>query len=518
MIMKKNKNYIYIIMIPLFLAIGIILCMPKYVYAEEGMENENSVEESIEEAVIETDEPEETQEEITTENMEVEETTEQETETEIGHTETQEKVIDVLELDLGEYLSKMTVGDKQLLSVTVIPIEASEQKCTYKSSDSAIASINGMGRIHALSVGKTTITVFCGEISASFTLEVIDKIRVSDIEIADHENEIAVGDTMMLSATIIPADVADEKIQFSSSNTSIATVTSQGEVKGISQGEVIICVSAGGMKKEIPLAVKVLTEGIRVNKDYLVLKPGSIFQLSAQIVPKEAEQTVSYRTLDSNVAEVSETGLVTAQKEGNTSIIVSNSENTVAVSVIVNKNAELINETENLEKDSAVMITYPHIVDVSDYQVIPAEMLYYFYSHGKELVINGIGYRMMIYGKEIKNYKNSMYTDIHLSATDEGVQFNLNNDAFLCGPIHLLFDEVQGKYLYLYNESKNKYEMVQTENIDELVLTTSGKYLISQEKIDKVTLPIREFLIIVGGIICILGGIYIRVKKQYWFW
>ena len=59
--------------------------------------------------------------------------------------------------------------------------------------------------------------------------------------------------------------------------------------------------------------------------------------------------------------------------------------------------------------------------------------------------------------------------------------------------------------------------MLQTDNMSELVLTTSGKYLITQEKIDKVVLPVKESLIVAGVIICIVLGIYIRVKK-YWFW
>lgn len=45
-------------------------------------------------------------------------------------TESEEVVVQ--EIDLGDYQSQMTVGEKQLLSVTILPLEATEQKLTYR--------------------------------------------------------------------------------------------------------------------------------------------------------------------------------------------------------------------------------------------------------------------------------------------------------------------------------------------------------------------------------------------------
>lgn len=76
-------------------------------------------------------------------------------------------------------------------------------------------------------------------------------ILVTDIEISDHEEEVEVGKTINLTATALPANATESTITFRSSDINIATVTSGGEVKGISKGYVTIYVSAGSIIKEL---------------------------------------------------------------------------------------------------------------------------------------------------------------------------------------------------------------------------------------------------------------------------
>ena len=80
----------------------------------------------------------------------------------------------------------MVEGEKQLLSVSILPVGAMGRKISYSSSDQSVASVNGFGRIHALSEGTTNITVKCGEKENSFQLTVKKKKSVT-IEISDYE-------------------------------------------------------------------------------------------------------------------------------------------------------------------------------------------------------------------------------------------------------------------------------------------------------------------------------------------
>ena len=73
------------------------------------------------------------------------------------------------------------------------------------------------------------------------------------------------------------------------------------------------------------------------------------------------------------------------------------------------------------------------------------------------------------------------------------------------------------KYLYLFNEAEEKYERLETEDISLLTIDTSGKYLLTSEKLSKFEMDYK--LIFIGCVICIVGvGIFVVSKRRYWFW
>lgn len=432
------------------------------------------------------------------------------------------ETISVTELDLGDYTDTMLVGERQLISVTCLPLNATETNLIYASSNPEVADINGMGRISAIAVGTTTISVSCGNICESFFLQVLEEsetiIPVVDIEIGNHENKVDVGKTIALSTTVLPSDATNSTVTYKSSDESIATVNSSGEVKGVSKGNVIIYVSAGNITKEIPITVQVATTGIKVNSDYLVLKPGKTFQLSGSVIPLEANQMLFYRSLDESIVSVTYGGLVTANKEGNTTIVVSNGDSSVAVSVIVNKTTLTENEASDQVDDIEVVDKYNNSVKSSEIEKIDADALYYLYSTETVLKIIGDGYKIEIDGKNIVNYKNEFYTDINLVRGENEITFNLNSGNFLCGEVTVCIHELEGKYLYLYNTSKEKYEMIQIDSLEELKLTTPGEYKITNQRIIYDSMTIIWFFIF-GGVAIIIGvGVYIVLKKKYWFW
>ena len=430
--------------------------------------------------------------------------------------------IAVTELDMGDYQSKMETGSTQLLSVTVLPLNATENTITYVSSAPKTASVNSMGRISALSVGKATITASCGGKSVSFSLKVIkkkdDKIPVTDIEIAEHEDELAVDKTLTLTATVIPSDATDSKVTFRSSNETIATVNSSGEVKGISKGKVTIYASAGKMTKKIPLNIKVETAAININNTYLVMKPKDTYKLNANVTPSEANQSITYRSVDEEIATVNQNGAVTAHSLGITTIIVSNGDTSAAVSVIVNQSNEHINDAQQENENKEVIKEFSDTIEASTVSVVDRDTLNYLYTNKKSLNIVGEGYQIEIDGNDIVNYENELYTDIQLSKDNEGTRFVINKKEYMCGEITLLLDNPEGKYLYLYNDAKKKYESVGATDIKRLLITIPGEYLITDKKING-NADIIRYIFIAGGVLVLVGaGVYIFLKKGYWFW
>lgn len=428
----------------------------------------------------------------------------------------------VSDLDLGDYTERMTVGEKQLLNVTVLPLDSGEKTITYASSDDKVATVNGMGRISALAAGKTIITVMAGQVSQSFELQVVEPenevILVTDIEIGSYEPELEVGNTMTVSGTVVPSDASESEIKYTSSDTSVATVSSTGEVKGISAGNVSITLTAGSVSKTLELTVKVATAGIKLNSDYLVLKPGEAFKLSAEVMPVEAYQKVSFKSADTSVAAVSSDGLVTAKKTGTTTIIVSNGDISAAVSVIVDQMVNYKEQENGTGEDIKDEVTYTGTVFASEQKIIDSQMLKYLYETKQILKVVGDGYVIEIDGKNIVNYNNIFYTDIFLKKENDALGFVLNQGNELCGEVTLSLDGQGGKYLYLYNESKEKYEQIENVGANELKLTTAGEYQIRTTKL-KWDSRVILYILVGGVFIVLIGvGVYIAVKKKYWFW
>ena len=178
--------------------------------------------------------------------------------------------VTVTELDLGDCPKEITIGTSQILSVGVIPANATETAFTYASSNPLVVSVNALGRVTGNQLGTAEITVSCGKVSSKFQLTVVEdssvekEVEVQDIEIGDYEKELNVDETMSLSATVLPSDATDSTVTYKSSDTGIATVNSSGEVKGIAPGQVVIYVSAGNVTRQASFNVKVATKTIIV--------------------------------------------------------------------------------------------------------------------------------------------------------------------------------------------------------------------------------------------------------------
>lgn len=428
----------------------------------------------------------------------------------------------VRDLDLGDCPSELEVGASQLLSITIIPEEASGQKITYQSSDTGVATVNEIGRVTGVKEGAATITVRCGNVKKDFKLKVVKAksgdIPVTDIEIANHEDELEVDKTLTLSVTVLPSDATDNTVKYTSSNEKVATVNSSGEVKGIAEGNVTITISAGSITKTVKLKVKVATSKIELDTTYLVLQPGESHQLFAKVIPAEADQQITYESMTPEIVSVTAGGMVTANQCGTGTILVKNGDISTAVTVIVDLTKQQEQEQEK-ETSQNETVEYENEIYAKDCPLINSDMLKYFYEHNENLTVYGSGYTMKINGGEITNWENELYTNLELKQEEQGISFNLNRCKNICGTVLIQFDKelLSGKYVYLYNTSKKKYELLKGQEAASMQLDTEGKYLVTEKK-----LPGSRgglvILILAVGIVIILLGVYVAVKKRYWFW
>ena len=150
--------------------------------------------------------------------------------------------------------------------------------------------------------------------------EEVHEILASSVTLDKTSVEVLIGQTVHLSATVLPEATTDKTIRWSSSDDSVAMVD-EGTVTAHKVGQATIKATCGN--KEASCVVNVLpivVEEISFNKTSVSLKVGETVTLTATVKPDDAtDKTVTWSTSDASVATVND-GVVTAKKVGTATI------------------------------------------------------------------------------------------------------------------------------------------------------------------------------------------------------
>ena len=127
---------------------------------------------------------------------------------------------------------------------------------------------------------------------------------------------VQVGSTVTLSPTITPS-TAVTTLTWSSSDTSVATVSSSGVVKGVKEGTTMIAVTtANDITATCMVTVKpILPESISITSSKTI-GVDETFQLTPSITPANAKKDVTWVSSDEGITTVSSSGLVKGIAEG----------------------------------------------------------------------------------------------------------------------------------------------------------------------------------------------------------
>lgn len=280
--------------------------------------------------------------------------------------------IPAVDLDIGDLESPMTVGSSQIMSVTVIPTNATETDITYISLTPDIATVNALGRIRAVAPGTAQIKVQVGVVSQIVSVQVIGEegaIEPQDIDFEPIGPEITVGESVNLNAIVLPTTAVEQTIVYSSSDENILSVNASGRVCAISLGTATIYMRAGNVERSITLTVvsEIVVSSIDVPDFKNKMKVNEQQTLSVTAYPTDAkDQKISYSSTNEAVASVSAGGVITANQKGDTVIVVKagKAEKRLALSVYI--------ATEKISVPATYVILQPgDIYQIND-QVLPA--------------------------------------------------------------------------------------------------------------------------------------------------
>ena len=231
-----------------------------------------------------------------------------------------------------------------------IIVNSRAKKYEYISDNTSVAIIS-YGRVKGVAEGTANITVSVADSNykpEQVTLQVTvseKKIEITEVLLNKDAETLTEGDTITLSAEVLPYDTTYSKnVSWSSSNVAVATVSADGTVTAKSAGTAVITATTeNGKTASCTITVEKklipITE-VYLDKSSATLTEGDTATLTATVLPENTtySKDVSWSSNNSEVAAVDANGTVTAKSVG-TTIITATSENgkSASCTITVNK-------------------------------------------------------------------------------------------------------------------------------------------------------------------------------------
>lgn len=245
-------------------------------------------------------------------------------------------------ISLNETEKELNKGDNLQLTVTYNPEDTTADKTvTWTSTDDTVATVDENGKVTALKAGTTYIKAKVEDKEVSCKIDVV--VPLTGIDLNKDVAEIVKGQTEKLTVTLVPEDTTyTGKVEWTSSDDTIATVDENGNVRGIKEGTVTITAKAVENGNEIIDTAEITVKEIPLNSIAIDIADfdlgiGRTQSLGVVCNPENTTDdiNVEWTSSDNKVATVDENGVVTAIAEGTAVITAKVGDKTASVTVTV---------------------------------------------------------------------------------------------------------------------------------------------------------------------------------------
>lgn len=228
--------------------------------------------------------------------------------------------VDVDDVNITKSSVTINAGKTKQLNAEVYPGDASIQDVIWSSSDKSIASVNSEGVVTAHKGGTVTIKCKSADTSVSDKCKVTVYESVKSVTISATSATLVAGNAKTLTAEVQPSTATNQGIKWYTSDKTIATVTSGGKIKAYKGGTCTITarsVDDNNIKARCKLTVLQPPTKITLSETDIEITKGDSAALVATVSPKNSfDKTVKWKSSDSTVAKVSETGVVKGVSAG----------------------------------------------------------------------------------------------------------------------------------------------------------------------------------------------------------
>jgi len=197
---------------------------------------------------------------------------------------------------------------------------------TWSSSNNSIATVSASGLVTGVSAGTANISATVLGRSGSVAVTVAPP--VASVQVTAPDSSIVRGQTVQLTATPRTAGgavVTGRTVSWSSGSPSVATVSTSGLVSAVGIGSAVITATVDGINGTVTITVATDVVTVQVAPATATLTEASPTQ-QYTATPRNAANTAltgltaTWASLDTTVATVNASGLVTAVRPGSTTI------------------------------------------------------------------------------------------------------------------------------------------------------------------------------------------------------
>ena len=229
-----------------------------------------------------------------------------------------------ISLDPKEIVADINSGG--FLNYSCVPDEADPPEVEWSSSNEEVVTVED-GMLTYWSAGEAVITVSVqGHPEINDTCKVTVIALVNEIALSQTAITVNKGKTAALKIREYwPDEPTNKSVTWKSSDTTVATVDTEGTVKGVAKGTAMITATAedgGGAQASCKVTVTVPVTKITLAKTSLILNKGAKTALKVKsIVPSDANnKAVTWKSSNTKIATVDAYGNVKAVAKGTATI------------------------------------------------------------------------------------------------------------------------------------------------------------------------------------------------------
>lgn len=232
----------------------------------------------------------------------------------------------VIGITLSESNVNISMAKKSFqLKAIVSPDTATIKTVNWKSTNTKVATVSTDGVVTLVGSGTATIIATSDDnplISAYCNVTV--EVPAASIKLDDTTKVMYVGESARLGYLIMPTNVTDKSVTWSSSNSSVVSVDSSGLVKAVTAGQAIITIknADGTLSSSCTITVKQEATGITLDVKDLEIEVGKSYTIKTTVTPANStDVAIAWESTNTTVATVDGNGKVTGVSAGKAIII-----------------------------------------------------------------------------------------------------------------------------------------------------------------------------------------------------